>query len=266
MSQHQIEIRRHAPWSMNEFLLILDDRPGSLADCCEALGSKWDNVNVGNFGIMSSFSFYFSHHMTTMEGGLIACSKLDVAEQMKILRSHGWLRYADQIGYSLSDCDLDPRYTFSNWGFNLRPTEIQASFGLHQLIKLKEFNRRRDKLAAIFFKYIDDQEFLQRPMVDEKAIPSWFCLPLMIEQESSFTRKDLIEHLEINGVATRPIVAGNLARHPVAEYFPEFQEYEFKGADLIHSQGMYIGLTPFTEEYEIDKLINIFEDFLTKHK
>ena len=237
-----------------------------IEDCCEALGSKWDNINVGNFGIVSSFSFFFSHHMTTMEGGLIACSRLDIAEQMKILRSHGWLRNVDQIGYNFVDGDLDPRYTFSNWGFNLRPTEIQASFGLHQLKKLNDFNTKRNKLAVRFFNYIDEQECLNRPIVDEKAIPSWFSLPLMVEQGSAFTRKDLVEHLEINGVETRPILAGNLAKHPVAEYFPEFKEYVFTGADLIHSQGIYIGLSPFTEEYEIDKLINIFEDFLTKHK
>ena len=125
-----------------------------IEDNCDALGSKWDNINVVNFRIVSSFSFFFSHHMTTMEGGLIACSRLDIAEQMKILRSHGWLRNVDQIGYNIVDGDLDPRYTFANWGFNLRPTEIQASFGLHQLTKLKDFNLKRNKLAGIFFNYI----------------------------------------------------------------------------------------------------------------
>ena len=120
--------------------------------------------------------------MTTMEGGLIACSKLDVAEKMKILRSHGWLRNVDHIGYNIVDVDLDPRYTFSIWGFNLRPTEIQDSFGLHQLTKLKDFNLKQNKLAGILFNYIDDQECLRRPMSDEKAIPSWFSLPLMVGQ------------------------------------------------------------------------------------
>ena len=254
------------PCNMDTIQQIIHDNDLILIeDCCEALGAKWDNINVGNFGIASSFSFFFSHHMTTMEGGLIACSKLDIAEQMKILRGHGWLRNVEQIGYNLVDGDLDPRYTFSNWGFNLRPTEIQASFGLHQLKKLNDFNTKRNKLADIFFNYIDQKEYLHRPKVDEKAKPSWFSLPIMVDQGSDFKRKELVDHLEINGVETRPILAGNLARHPVAEYFNEFKEYEFKGADLIHNKGIYVGLSPFTEEYEIEKLINIMEDFFAKY-
>ena len=124
-----------------------------IEDCCEALGAEWDGIKVGNFGIAASYSFFFSHHMTTMEGGMIACSNIEVAEQLKILRAHGWVRNVDPTIYALNDYDVDPRYAFVNWGFNVRPTDIQAGFGIHQLQKLPQFNQRRIELASKFFDF-----------------------------------------------------------------------------------------------------------------
>ena len=237
-----------------------------IEDCCESLGAEWDGVKVGNFGVAASYSFFFSHHMTTMEGGMVACSSPEVAEQMKILRAHGWVRNVDASLYDLQNYDIDPRYAFVNWGFNVRPTDVQASFGLHQLQKLPDFNQKRIELAERFFAFIDQEPHLSRPQVaSAKAKPTWFALPLLVATDAPFSRKQIVNYLEQKGVETRPIVAGNIAKHPVAHVFPEFLEDDYVGANIIHEQGFYLGLSPFHTTEEIDKLIACIKEFLKSH-
>jgi len=232
-----------------------------IEDCCEALGAEWGGVKVGNFGIGASYSFFFSHHMTTMEGGMIACSNNQIADQLKVLRAHGWARNIDSTHYRLSDYDIDPRYAFINWGFNLRPTELQAGFGLHQLKKLPGFNERRSALANLFFQFIDSQPFLCRPFCDVKGSPSWFSLPIMVSSDAPFSRDDIVQHLEMRGVETRPIIAGNIAKHPVAKVFSFFTDDVYPGANQVHSRGFYMGLSPFYKDDDIVKLIDCIEEF-----
>jgi CDP-6-deoxy-D-xylo-4-hexulose-3-dehydrase len=233
-----------------------------LEDCCEALGSEFDGRKVGNFGVAGSFSFFFSHHMCTMEGGMVSTNEPWAPEQLKILRAHGWLRNVDVSSYDLDSYDVDPRYAFCNWGFNLRPTELQAGFGLVQLEKLPGFNERRESLARRFFDFIDKSRALHRPTVAPRARPSWFALPLVIDRDAPFKRAEITRHLEQKGIETRPIVAGNLSRHPVSKLFPEFRERTFPGADQIHERGFYVGLSPMTTDRNMDDLINVFGDFL----
>jgi len=236
-----------------------------LEDCCEALGAEWNGTKVGNFGVGSSFSFFFSHHITTMEGGMIACPDLTTAEHLKVMRAHGWLRNVEMSHCDLSGYDIDPRYAFVNWGFNLRPTDVQAGFGLHQIRRLPEFNQHREDLANKFFDFIDEQIFLSRPRVEKLARPAWFALPLMVSDESPFTRQEITSYLEAQGVETRPVVTGNIARHPVGKLFSEFQDKTFKGADVIHERGFYLGLSPFHTLRDLEKLIQVFEDFISRY-
>jgi CDP-6-deoxy-D-xylo-4-hexulose-3-dehydrase len=235
-----------------------------IEDCCEALGAEWGGVKVGNFGIGASYSFFFSHHMTTMEGGMIACSNNQIADQLKVLRAHGWVRNIESTHYQLNDYDIDPRYAFINWGFNLRPTDLQAGFGLHQIKKLPEFNSRRIRLANFFFEFIDSQPFLSRPVFSSKASPTWFSLPIMVSPEAPFSRNDIVQYLELQGVETRPIIAGNIAKHPVSRVFPFFSEDTYPGADLVHSQGFYLGLSPFYSEDDLSKLVDCIGKFTNR--
>ena len=238
-----------------------------IEDCCEALGAEWNGIKVGNFGLASSYSFFFSHHMTTMEGGMIACSNQEIADQLKILRAHGWLRNVDPTNYNLSDYDVDSRYAFVNWGFNLRPTDLQAGFGLRQLQKLPQFNQRRQELAEKFMVFLDSNLWLSRPEVCSKAKPSWFALPILVSREAPFDRREITKYLEREGVETRPIVAGNMAKHPVAKLFSEeFENDTYPGADIIHRQGFYLGLSPFHTDDDLTQLINCIQKFLEYYK
>ncbi len=238
-----------------------------IEDCCEALGAEFRGIKVGNFGVVGTFSFFFAHHLVTMEGGMVVCQQPQHARDLKIMRAHGWVRNVEGSAETeeLAARGIDSRYAFFNWGFNLRPTDVQAGFGLCQLEKIEAFNQQRNRLAVHFFSFIDSGPWLNRPAVHSQASPCWFALPLMVHKDAPFTREDITRHLEQAGVETRPVVAGNIARHPVSEVFPAFKEREFPGADEIHTRGFYIGLSPLYDMVAIDRLIAVFTNFLTPH-
>lgn len=238
-----------------------------LEDCCEALGSTYNGYHVGNASLGCTYSFFFSHHITTMEGGMIVTDDDGFADELRIMRAHGWTRNIGSFNqYALPD--LDPRYMFVNWGFNLRPTEVQAAFGLHQLNKLPYFNQQRKTFSTMFRGYITDvcSEYLSVPVVEKYCDPSWLALPVMVKSDAPFTRSMLTTHLEDNGVETRPIVAGNLQKQPVATVFPAtFNTGRFKGADQIHENGFYVGLSPMMTEAMMTRLIETFDTFLSRY-
>ena len=236
-----------------------------LEDCCEGLGAQWDGVNVGNFGIGRTFSFFFSHHITTMEGGMIVCPDGETADHLRILRSHGWLRnvHPKSSFPALSD-EVDPRYAFVNWGFNVRPTEVHAAFGLCQISKVVELNRRRDELASRFFSFIDQTPFLSPPRVEPLAKPAWFGLPLIVNSKAPFDRLALTSYLEAEGIETRPIVTGNILRQPASRLFEEFRQGAFPGGDAVHDRGLYLGLSPMASDASMDRLIGCLGKFLAR--
>lgn len=238
-----------------------------IEDCCEAMGSTWAGKKVGNFGLGGTFSFFFSHHIITMEGGMVAVNDPIAAEHLRILRAHGWARNADAARYNLHQhADIDTRYAFVNWGLNVRPTEVQAAFGIHQIEKAGVLAARREHLYSKFAAFLSKQTAdLSIPQVEAKASPSWMVLPLMVRKEAPFSRNEITSYLESVGVETRPIVAGNLARHPVAGRFPEFQSRDFVGADEVHKRGFYIGLSPIQTDATMDRLIDVFSEFLAKY-
>ena len=238
-----------------------------IEDCCEAMGATWRDTKVGNFGLGAAFSFYFSHHITTMEGGMVTAHDTNIAEQLRILRAHGWVRNVNPKRYELEKYpDIDERYAFVNWGLNVRPTELQAGFGLHQLERATQFASTRARLAGRLAEFLTHRtSFISMPRVEPQASPSWLAIPLMVHPDAPFSRKDITCYLENEGVETRPIVAGNLARQPVAARFPEFRRRTFAGADEVHRRGFYVGLSPVQAESMMDRLIETFERFLGRY-
>ncbi|MCG2712465.1 MAG: DegT/DnrJ/EryC1/StrS family aminotransferase [Candidatus Omnitrophica bacterium] len=235
-----------------------------IEDCCEALGAKFKGKAVGTFGLAGSFSFFFSHHITTMEGGMIICQDQSLSDLFRLLRAHGWARNAKYAKPEFTE-GLDPRYMFLNWGFNVRPTELQAGFGIEQLKRLPAFNAQRLQNASYFKKYLNRHSSIMRLMeVLPDAECSWFALPIMLTPECPFKKEDFLAYLEKQGVETRPIVAGNLARQPVCKLYPELQEGDLPGADAIHDRGFYLGLHPFEAKKNLDRLAEVFEKFIGK--
>lgn len=235
-----------------------------IEDCCESLGAMWNGKEVGTFGVGGAFSFFFSHHMTTMEGGMILTKDPDLAERYRLLRAHGWSR--NLRNPMPVTADLDPRYTFVSWGFNVRPTELQAGFGLVQLERFDGFQAFRKSNAALFVERMQAHAGLLDVMkVAPEGDCSWFALPFLVSDRAGFSRDELAAYLEANGVETRPVVAGNLARHPAAAKFPMLQVEPLPGADRVHDQGMYLGLHPVDSRESIGRLCDLIDDFIVAH-
>lgn len=232
-------------------------------DCCESLGASWNGQLIGTFGVASAYSFFFSHHMTTMEGGMILTRDPVFAERLRLLRAHGWSRNLRNPAPPVDG--LDSRYTFESWGFNVRPTELQAGFGLVQLGRFDGFQENRRKNATDFKARIAKHaEFISLMMVPDKGECSWFALPITINPSAPFTRTEVADYLELNGVETRPIVAGNLARHPASNKFPDLLVEDLPGADYLHDQGLYIGLHPVDSSSDLEKLGQLIDDFVSE--
>ena len=192
---------------------------------------------------------------------MILTKDLDFAHRCRLLRAHGWARHiatSEEI-----EKGIDPRYTFVNWGFNVRPTELQAGFGLHQIKKLTSFNEIRSRNAkaieSIFKGY---REFFSTMRVDENAECSWFAFPVLVKKSAPFAREEITSYLEKLGVETRPVVAGNIARQPgFKNLLPDFDS-SLPGADIIHEQGFYIGIHPVDYSSQIAELDKILKQFI----
>jgi CDP-6-deoxy-D-xylo-4-hexulose-3-dehydrase len=213
-------------------------------DCCEALGAGYEYRSVGKVGHAASWSFFFSHHMTTMEGGMVTTQSGNLANRLRSLRSHGWAR---DVLTPLPG--LDHRYTFIDYGFNLRPTEVEAAIGLVQLERLDEFNRIRAKNHRAFVGALSHVERVTLPTVPKYAHPSWFGIPMFVDDMPS-----LRTWLEAHGVETRPILGGNLARQP-AFVGLGMVTGPLPGADYLHKHGLYVGLHPI--ESDVERLANL---------
>jgi CDP-6-deoxy-D-xylo-4-hexulose-3-dehydrase len=192
-----------------------------IEDCCEALGAFYDGKAVGRFGRAATFSFYYSHHLTTLEGGITMTDDFELAELMRILRAHGWTREVeDKARWHDRYPEFDKRFLFVNLGYNLRPTELSGAMGLVQLPKLAEFVRIRRENAAWFTQSFDRfAEFFGVQRELPKGESSWFGFPLILKPTAPFTVGELTAHLNEGGIETRPIICGNIARQPALEMY-----------------------------------------------
>ena len=241
-----------------------------LEDACESLGTKYKGKQVGTFGEVGTFSFFFSHHITTMEGGMLCTNNKDLKDQSKIMRAHGWSRAIQEDGLeefcskrdiSLLDYEeIDIRYLFLDEGYNLRPTEINASFGIQQLSKIDNFNKSRNLLATEFYNSLDKLNNISGPKIDENCNPCFMSLPFTINSEK-YKAYDAIKFLEERGVESRPLIAGNLHRHPVQKIMRLEKAFKnLNGADFHHNQSLYVGLSPKHKMEDIDRLIRILQE------
>ena len=227
-----------------------------IEDTCEALGSKFDNKFLGTFGRFGTFSFYYSHHITTFEGGMVTCNTEEDYNLLLCLRAHGWTRQlTNKKELEEKYSDIDSRFLFVNYGYNFRPTEIQGTIGLIQLKKLEEKNGNRKfnyDLIKQEIKKVDN--FKNLGLCDEDSTglkdPAWFSMPIFLLNDT-ITVSDYKIHLNDNGVDNRPVISGNMVRQPVVQMIsPELEPENYPGAELIHHNGFLIGLpcTKLTQE------------------
>lgn len=187
-----------------------------IEDCCEAMGARFDKKPVGAFGRVGTFSFYYSHHITTLEGGMCVTGDRTLDEMMRILRAHGWVREtADPEGYGRRYPQIPLKFLFVNEGYNLRATEPQAAFGAEQLKRLEGFIRIRRRNAAFWREALAPSgDVLQIQQEHPKAFNSCFGFPMAVRPGAPFTAAELTAHLRAGGIETRPINVGNIVLQP----------------------------------------------------
>ncbi len=214
-----------------------------IEDCCEALGAEYDGRPVGRFGCVGTFSFYFSHHMTTLEGGMCVTDDFELAEVMRALRAHGWTReLEDRDRYLKQYPDIDPRFLFVNVGYNLRATELQGAFGTVQLPKLPGFvERRRANTAAWRRDLARWSEFFQFQDETDKGRSSCFGFPMTVKGDAPFQVREFMTFLNEAAIETRPIIAGNIASQPAMRQFEHRVSGDLANATRVMRGGVTFG-------------------------
>lgn len=192
-----------------------------IEDCCEALGASYDGRSVGKFGQVGTFSFYFSHHMTTLEGGICVTDDFELSELLRVLRAHGWVRELREPRPFLEKYpDIDKRFLFINQGYNLRLTELQAAFGSVQLPKLESFVVARRTNTAEWQKDLARwSAFFQFQKETPKAYSSCFGFPILVKDGAPFRVSEITNFLNKANIETRPIICGNIAEQPAMHMY-----------------------------------------------
>jgi CDP-4-dehydro-6-deoxyglucose reductase, E1 len=232
-----------------------------LEDTCETQGGTIDGVKVGNFGLGSSFSFYWGHHMTTVEGGMICTNDEEFYKLNVLKRSHGLARelpahYQEPIRQQHADIDF--QFLFLTDGFNFRNTEFNAVLGLSQLPKLDGFieirNRSYRRFLEICRRYPDDLITLDRPGM------SSFVLPFVLKDGSK--KQPFQALIRESGIESRPLISGNLLQQPFLKkyYIPG----QFDVADMLHRNAFYIGNNQFVNDERLDVLERLMVGFFSK--
>jgi CDP-6-deoxy-D-xylo-4-hexulose-3-dehydrase len=231
-----------------------------IEDCCEALGAAWDSRPVGCFGTVGTYSFYYSHHISTVEGGISITEDRELADLMRILRSHGWIRdIEDKRQWTDLHPDVDERFLFVNVGYNLRPTELAGAMGSVQLPKLAGFVEARRFNAAWFSEqlgHFGDLFTFQHEL--PKASSSWFGFGALLSADAPFSVDDLRRHLARRGVETRPIICGNIARQPALRMYAHRAVEPLPNADAVmrraFSFGNHQALTDQARQHVVDSI------------
>ena len=236
-----------------------------IEDNCESLGAKISNKRTGSFGLAGAHSFYFSHHICTMEGGMVTTDCKELMEALVSIRAHGWTRglEKDNSVYPKSENEWEDLFRFVLPGYNLRPIELSAAIGRVQLKKFGGFLSERRKNAAKFQEIFgNSSDFRIQQEVGES---SWFGFSIVLTGKLEGKRTELIKFLTDKGIATRPIVAGNFAKNPVMKHLIHSQIPPLPNSDFIDTNGFFIGNHHFdvsTHLLNIRKLIESFVEGL----
>lgn len=248
-----------------------------IEDCCDALGSKYNGKNVGTFGDVGTASFYPAHHITTGEGGATFTNNAKIKRSIESFRDWGrdcfcppgvnntcGKRFCQNFeglpeGY-------DHKFTYSQIGYNLKFTDMQAAVGLSQLERIDYFIKKRKEN----FKWLSDsfkslEEYFVLPEATKNSDPSWFGFPLLIKENASFSLNELNSFLAIKGVDTRPIFAGNITKQP---YFKNV-EYRISGnlknTDILMNNSFWIGVYPGLTEDMLNYVFKTIKGFVQDH-
>ena len=228
-------------------------------DCCESLGARYKGKKVGTFGLMGSFSFYFSHHITTVEGGMILTNDFDIYDMLISLRSHGWVRgtaRGEKYKAELPNAD----FVFDSLGYNLRSTNLNAALGLVQLKKLDDIIAKRNANHKFFMKLMAANSSIKLQKVNLEEISS-FSLAMIAKTKEE--RDSLLKNLGKEKIECRPIAGGDLSQQPIFKKIPhKIRADNCINAGTIHNRGLFLPNNQFLDEQKIKYMVDSVNDIL----
>ena len=213
-----------------------------LEDNCESMGATFNNKKTGTFGVMGTFSSFYSHHISTMEGGLIATDDQELYQILISLRSHGWTRGLPTKNLICDDKDddsLEESFRFVLPGYNVRPLELEGAIGIEQVKKLPMIISERRKNAELFKNTLTNHPDLI--IQKEVGMSSWFGFSIIVRPNSNLSRNELVSKLNHLGFELRPIVTGNFLKNDVIKFFDYEVHGDLKNAEYLDKNGLFIG-------------------------
>ena len=249
-----------------------------IEDCCDALGTTYDEKFVGTFGDLSTLSFYPAHHITMGEGGAVLTNNPQLKRIVESFRDWGRDCYCPtgksntcgkRFEWKLGDLQFgyDHKYTYSHVGYNLKITDMQAAIGLAQLDRLPEFIKiRKENFELLYSGLSSFEKFLILPSSSENCKPSWFGFPITVKDNIPFSRESLVNYLTSKLVDTRPIFAGNLIKQPYFKNKTFRTSKTLSNTDKIMNQSFWIGVFPGLSKDMLEYTIKQFETFIMENR
>ena len=238
----------------NNLLLIEDN--------CESMGAKYDGAYTGTIGLAGSFSFFFSHHIQTMEGGMVLCKNQDDADYMRSMRAPGWVRELpdDSPLYQKTGNTFNDNFIFATPGYNIRPLEMSGAIGTEQLKKWPAIMKTRIDNAQRFVNLFGDQSWcrIQKTIGDS----SWFTFGMVLDGSLKGRRAEVVKALDEAKVQTRPLASRNFLKQPVMRDLDFIDNNNYTAADDIHDNGFFVGNGSLPIKDEITKLYEVISNLV----
>jgi len=235
-----------------------------IEDTCESHGATVDGKKVGTFGDIGTFSFFFSHHISTIEGGMVVTNNDEYAELARALRVFGWARgLKNYDDHARQHPNIDKRFLFVNKGFNFRPTELQGAIGIHQMKKLEKFIDIRRENAAYWTNRL--KEFSNYLIIHEERPGTrhvWFGQPVTVRHDAPFTRDEMTKYLEDHKIETRPIEVPNIAKQPSVKFINHRVSGDLKSAQYIMDHSFFFGNHQGIGKEEREYVADVIADFI----
>jgi CDP-6-deoxy-D-xylo-4-hexulose-3-dehydrase len=269
------------PYEVDEIAKFCEEKGlWLIEDNCDALGSEYKGKRTGSFGHISTLSFYPAHHITTAEGGAVLTNSVILKKIILSLRDWGrdcWcptgkdntcgIRFCRQSGNL--PFGYDHKYTYSEVGFNLKMTDIQAALGVVQMDKLDGFvTKRQENFEFLMEKFKNLEKYFTLPKYLPEANPNWFGFLLTVKSDAGFSRDEILDFLNEKKIGTRMLFAGNITKQP---YFIEYKIKhrivgELENTDKIMNNTFWIGVYPGLNKEMLEYIIDVFSEFLKKYE
>ena len=247
-----------------------------IEDSCDALGSKYENQNIGTFGDLATLSFYPAHHITMGEGGAIFTNSKRLERIAESFRDWGRDCYCEpgkdntcnkRFGWQQGDLPFgyDHKYTYSHMGYNMKITDMQAACGLAQLESLENFIIKRKANFKFLYENLRElEEFLILPEAEKNSDPSWFGFPLSLKDNKNYNRNDLVQYLNQNKIGTRLLFSGNITRQPFMKNTNYKIHKDLTNTDFIMNNTFWVGLFPGLTNKHLEYMIEKIKFFFKK--